>query len=90
MVGHVYVDSSAALGIVKRQGCGKMRHVRVGMLWILQKEEDGELSYNKVLGTENPGDLMTKHLGQAVIDKHMKTISQEFRRGRAESGLKIS
>ena len=67
-----------------------MRHVRVGMLWIQQKEEDGELSYNKVLGTETLGDLMTKHLGQAVIDKHMKTINQEFRKGRAESGLKIS
>ena len=90
MEGHVYVDPSAALGIVKRQGCGKMRHVRAGMLWIQQKEEDGELSYNKVLGAEKPGDLMTKHLGQAVIHKHMKTINQEFRKGRAESGLKIS
>ena len=39
--GRVMVDSSAALGVVKRKGNGKLRHIRVGMLWIQVKEESG-------------------------------------------------
>ena len=31
---NVWVDSSAAIGVVNRRGCGKLRHVRVGMLWV--------------------------------------------------------
>ena len=87
--GHVHVDSSAAIGIIGRRGCGKMRHVKVGMLWIQEKQEDGEIKYHKILGTENPGDLMTKYLGQKVIDKLMPELNQHFTEGRASSGLKI-
>ena len=87
--GEVLVDSSAALGIVHRQGCGKMRHVKVGALWIQQKSEQGELAYNKVPGSDNPSDLMTKHLGRNVIDKHMEAIQQVQRSGRASTGLTI-
>ena len=35
----VYVDSSAAIGITQRRGNGKLRHVKVGMLWIQEKME---------------------------------------------------
>ena len=59
-----------------------MRHVKVGMLWVQQKQENEELSYRKVAGTDNPGDLMTKHLGQAVSDKLMIKINQWFATGR--------
>ncbi len=38
----VYVDSSAAIGITQRKGNGKLRHVKVGMLWVQEKVEDGE------------------------------------------------
>ena len=85
----VWVDSAAALGIVHRRGNGKLRHVRVGMLWIQEKVEEGELEVDKVLGAENPADLMTKHLGRQVIDKHMLSLEQETREGRAGMSLKI-
>ena len=85
--GEVLVDSSAALGIVKRKGNGKMRHVRVGMLWVQEAAEEGHLKYTKVLGTQNPADLMTKVLSYTVIDKHMMYIAQETRTGAAEAGL---
>ena len=39
LAGHVFVDSSAAIGVARRKGCGKMRHVRVGQLWIQEKPE---------------------------------------------------
>ena len=49
--GEVLVDSSAALGVVGRKGAGKLRHVRVGQLWVQEKAESGQLKYRKVKGT---------------------------------------
>ena len=85
--GEVHVDSSAALGVVGRRGAGKLRHVRVGQLWVQQKNEEGEIRYKKVKGTENPADAMTKALAQAEIEKYMIMISQHAAEGRAEKGL---
>ena len=45
LTGDIFVDSSAALGVVARKGAGKLRHVRVGQLWVQQKAEDKELMY---------------------------------------------
>ena len=89
MEGRVYVDSSAALGAVARRGCGKMRHVKIGMLWIQEKAEEGELVYNKVSGEYNPADLMTKALTQNVLDRHLKKIGQSIRLGKSSIGLDV-
>ena len=45
----VYVDSSAAIGTAQRRGNGKLKHVRVGTLWIQERVEAGELKMTKVL-----------------------------------------
>ena len=87
--GEEHVDSSAALGVVGRRGAGKLRHVRVGQLWVQQKNEEGELRYKKVKGTENPADAMTKALVQADIERYMTMISLQVAKGRAEMGLDI-
>ena len=87
--GNVYADSSAALGIVKRRGCGKLRHVRVGMLWIQEKNDNGDLKYTKVKGTDNPADLMTKNLNGPTAKKHTDYLRQSFAEGRAENSLKL-
>ena len=85
----VYVDSSAAIGITQRRGNGKLRHVKVGMLWIQEKVENGELNITKVLGTENPADAMTKHLPGRKIQALMQKIGQEGRSGRSELSLQL-
>ena len=85
----IWVDSAAALGIVNRRGNGKLRHVRVGMLWIQERVEDGDLEVAKVKGTENPADLMTKHLSKAVITTHLGGLRQEVQGGRADASLKV-
>ena len=87
---NLYVDSSAALGAVKRKGCGKMRHVRVGLLWIQQKVEDGEIAYIKINGTENVADLMTKHLGEQVIMKHMGNLNIYIAHNKAKGALELA
>ena len=49
--GEIFVDSSAALAVVARKGCGKLRHVRVGQLWIQEIAEAEELKFRKYWGT---------------------------------------
>ena len=67
--GMIYGDSSAALAVSNRKGCGKLRHIRVGQLWIQERVSEGELQITKVKGTENPADLLTKH-----VNSHKKTL----------------
>ena len=88
--GKVFVDSSAAIGIAHRRGNGKMRHVRVGDLWIQEKVENKELEVQKVEGEENPADLLTKNVGQEKVEKFMRMIGQDWRRGRAAKGLEVA
>ena len=83
-------DSAAALGVVKRKGCGKLRHVRVGQLWIQEKESTGELGYKKVKGEANPADAGTKYLSESKMCQFMETVLQEPVGGRAETSLKVA
>ena len=57
--GHVFVDSGAALGVVGRRGYGKLRHVRVGNLWVQEKRETGELVYDEM---PKRGELLGRNL----------------------------
>ena len=58
----VWTDSTATMGICARQGLGKLRHISTQALWVQQRVRDGSVRLHKVLGTENPADLFTKHL----------------------------
>ena len=84
----VYVDSTAAISATQRRGNGKLRHVKVGMLWVQEIVQEGEMTVCKVLGTENPADAMTKHLSGKRIMELMKKISQEPKEGRADLSLR--
>ena len=56
--------------MVRRRGNGRMRHVRVGTMWIQEKEESGEVQYNKVEGEENTADLMTNARCEKKMRRH--------------------
>ena len=81
-------DSSAALAVAGRKGCGKLRHINVGLLWIQEKRENEELDYRKVAGSVNSADLMTKHVSQTVMEGHCQRLGQSFRDGRAKKAFK--
>ena len=55
----LHVDASAALGILQRQGVGRVRHLDVGVLWLQEQQLRRLIELTKVLGTRNPADLMT-------------------------------
>ena len=85
----VHVDSSAALAVVHRRGCGKLRHVRIGHLWVQELASEELVRFMKVRGTANPADLMTKHIPGKVLDRLTPLVSQMPREGQAESRLAI-
>ena len=80
----VHCDASAALGIVNRQGLGKLRHINVRYLWLQEKVRMKELDVLKVAGTSNPADLMTKNLDAATMWKHLEVLGFYAASGRAE------
>ena len=79
----IYADSSAAIGICKRSGIGKVRHLAVGQLWVQERLKTKDFELFKVLGTENPADMMTKHVPRETLDTHMTFTDLHRPAGRA-------
>ena len=86
---HLHADSSAAIGICNRSGIGKVRHLATGLLWIQDKVRSKDIRLYKVLGTENPADLLTKHLPRESVDKHIAAFYSTRQGGRAESAPQL-
>ena len=79
----------AAIGMVQRQGTGKVRHIEVGMLWIQQNQKDGEVEVAKVDGRYNPSDMFTKQVPAEIMWRHMTKLGFENREGRAECAVQM-
>ena len=75
-------DAVAAIGMVKRQGLGRIRHLAVADLWIQQKAREGVVNYEKLEGSKNTSDILTKPVEAEVLDRHMHSLGFEFRSGR--------
>ena len=58
-----HTDASAAIGIVRRAGLGKLRHLNVRYLWLQDHFRSGQMELYKVAGAADAADLVTKHLG---------------------------
>ena len=84
----VYADSAAALAISARKGSGKLRHINVGLLWIHERQKEEDLA-SKVLGTNNPADIMIKGVTLEILDRHAKYVVQSFPAGRAHASLEV-
>ena len=85
----LYADSSAALAIAKRKGAGKLRHIHISALWIQDIQDREGTVFNKINGTLNPADLMTKYLVRDKIVGYLSTLCQQRQAGRANMVLRI-
>ena len=81
----VHTDASAAIGIVRRAGLGKLRHLNVRYLWVQDQVKRERLWLEKVAGADNPADLATKHLSADVMRKHLESLGVRVGGGRARS-----
>ena len=73
-VGNVVVlrtDSKAAKSFVCRRGLGKMRHIEIRDLWLQKEVRECRLKVVKVVGSENPADLMTKILTISEVEERL-------------------
>ena len=78
----VHTDSSAAKSFVSRRGLGKMKHLEIRDLWLQKEVNDGKVVVKKVVGTENPADLMTKILTKKEILTRLGSMSVVVNDGR--------
>ena len=68
----VHIDASAAIGVMKRQGLGKLRHIQVRDLWLQAEIKEGRLKVDKVATNVNPADVGTKILAADANLRHLE------------------
>ena len=86
----VHADSAAAIGICRRSGIGKVRHLAVGQLWVQERLREKAFRLFKVAGEENPGDLFTKHLGRDAVEGHLARLGLRRLSGRPTSAPEVT
>lgn len=86
----LWTNSSAAMRICSRQGLGKLLHLDTHTLWVQQAVRRKRIDLKKVLGEENPADLLTKHsLSKERVEKLVALFDCQFKGGRAEAAHQI-
>ena len=85
----VMSDATAAIGISRRRGLGKVRHLATADLWMQDRIRKGDFSLEKIAGADNPADMLTKHVARDLISKHMSTLGLFYEEGRAKSAPSI-
>ena len=83
-------DASAAIGIASRRGSGKIRHIEVHQLWLQEKVSQREISVEKVLGTKNPADALTKYVTGNQLREHNRRVNLEYLVGKHTDALTIN
>ena len=86
----IHTDASAALGIIQRQGLGKLRHISTQFLWIQDKARSGELEVVKIPGKDNPADVLTKNVPAEILERHMRSLGVWISSDRAGSAPQLN
>ena len=68
------VDSSSAKAMAERRGVGQSRHIQAKFLWLQDKVAEKSLIVEKVKGTINDSDLVTKVQPRATIQAHLERL----------------
>ena len=59
----LFLDSSAALGLIRRTGTGRLKHIQIKQFFLQNLLRSGVFTVHKINTGINPGDLSTKRLG---------------------------
>ena len=86
----IHSDSSAAIGISRRRGLGKIRHLSVGDLWVQERLRNGDFELVKILGTQNPADVLTKFTDKPTLNNMTSKMNIHPEQGRAETAPQIA
>ena len=78
----VHSDATAAIGICRRKGLGKVRHLATTDLWIQDQVRSRKIELLKVLGTDNPADVLTKYVNRQAMEKALNAMGMCVLSGR--------
>ena len=78
----VLSDATAAIGIARRKGLGKIRHLDCTDLWIQDKIRSKAILLEKVLGLEHPADIFTTYVDRKTLDMALPKLGQMPTSGR--------
>ena len=81
---NVWSDATAAIGIARRKGLGKIRHLDCTDLWIQDKVKSKVIELVKVLGADNLADILTKYAQRPTMEKALAELSLVPTLGRPE------
>ena len=80
----VHSDATAAIGIARRRGMGRIRHLDTTDLWVQEVVRSGRVELVKVLGSENPADVLTKYVDRVTMSKMLQKMGMRQLEGRAK------
>ena len=81
----VHSDATAAIGIARRRGLGKLHHLDCEDPWIQSKVRSKYVELLKVLGAEHPADILTKYVDPKTLQSALKRIDMIVASGRPAS-----
>ena len=65
----IFTDATAAVGICRRRGLGKIRHLATADLWVQEKLRLQEFKLTKIPGAANPADILTTYVDRQTLEK---------------------
>ena len=83
-------DATAAMGISRRLGIGKIRHLNTSLLWVQQKVRCGEVVLGKELGSQKPADALTKYRYGPDLRHHRSRVGVAAEEGRATTAPQLT
>ena len=86
----IWTDAAAARGPDLRSGSGAIKHMETKYFWPQQKEKNQELRIEKIPGTVDPADLMTKHLDGKRLMMLCDLLNIKHIGGRPSSAPKLT
>ena len=87
---HVCSDATAAIGIARRKGLGKIRHLDCIDLWIQEQIRSKRIMLDKVPGAENMADALTKPLPRPLLAKHLSAMGLFPEEGRPHAAPRLT
>ena len=86
--GEVRGDENAS-GIFNSNGFGKARHIDTGLLCIQQVAAEQRLKFKKVLGIEDPADLLTQYSRKTTNFHHTANLAHHVAGGRFDDAVRL-
>ena len=78
------------MDLVARRGTGKLRHVKLALLWLQQQKEadveQGPVKIFRIAGVDHKAHFLTKPVLRPLLDRCLVNMAYERRRPEGSAG----